>query len=219
MIRLFLVRHGENPANVHHILSFRRADFRLTSRGIRQAEALAPLLRRPGRGPDTAWWSSPLRRARHTAEVLAPPGTGIRVLEGLRELDVGELDGSGRPDDRDAYEKVIAAWRLGEETARFPGGESLAEAVERFETSLRAIADDRAEGSAAVVVGHGGLFTEALTVLLPPADRALFERAHRPRWLNCEAAELTARTDRDGRLRLRWAGWLSAARPAAGATP
>ncbi|WP_344160177.1 histidine phosphatase family protein [Nocardiopsis rhodophaea] len=206
-MRLYLVRHGENPANVYHILSCRKADFRLTFRGRRQAHALGEQLR-PHLPGDTAWWSSLLRRARHTAELLAPPATTVRPLENLRELDAGFLDGSGRTDHRRAYEAVITAWRAGDDTARFPGGESLAEATARLADALRVVAGFDPGGSA-VVVGHGGLFTEGLRALLSVDDRERFKDCHQPRWLNCEAAELTAGVAPDGHLELSWGAWHS----------
>jgi broad specificity phosphatase PhoE len=202
MTRLLLVRHGENPANVHHILSCRRADFRLTALGRRQAtEARAGL----ALGPRTRYWSSPLRRARHTAELVAPHGTPVAVLEDLRELDVGELDGSGRPADRHSFYDVVAAWRAGRDDTAFPGGENLFEATARLRRALCHVVATAGDHTA-VVVGHGGLFTEGLHRLLEPADLEAFRTAHQPRWLNCEAAEFRAR-QLDGRLRLTWRAW------------
>ncbi|WNI18807.1 histidine phosphatase family protein [Actinacidiphila sp. ITFR-21] len=210
-MRLYLVRHGENPANVHHILSYRKADFRLTAHGVGQAEGMGRLLRAlPGVG-DAAWWSSPLRRARHTAELLAPPGTAVRVVEALRELDVGDLDGSGRPDARAAYDRVIGAWRAGSARTGFPGGESHTEATARLAGALRAVVSEPGAG-AAVVVGHGGLFTEGLRALLGPGDRGRFDRASEPRWLNCEAAEVSACALPGGQLELAFAAWHSTSR-------
>jgi len=201
MTRLLLVRHGENPANVHHILSFRKADFRLTARGRRQAlEAKAAL----AVGPEARYWASPLRRARHTAELLAPPGTPVTVLEDLREFDVGVLDGSGRTDDRRVYYDAIGAWREGREQVRFPGGENMVEAVARLRNALCRIVSD-APDATAVVVGHGGLFTEGLPHLLEPPDREAFRAAAEPRWRNCEAAEFAAHGR--GRLHLTWLAW------------
>ncbi|MFF3752424.1 histidine phosphatase family protein [Streptomyces sp. NPDC002018] len=203
-MRVLLVRHGENPANVHHILSFRKADFRLTARGREQAVRLRSVL---ALGPETRYWASPLRRARHTAGLLAPYGTAIEIMEELRELDVGLLDGSGKAVDRQTYYQVIEAWRSGRAQTRFPGGEDLFDATARLRFALRHIVSSTSEATA-VVVGHGGLFTEGLLQLLDPAGRSAFQAAWEPRWLNCEAAEFSAGCDDAGEVNLTWRGWL-----------
>ncbi|MEU4180955.1 histidine phosphatase family protein [Streptomyces sp. NPDC026589] len=214
-MRLLLVRHGENPANVHHILSFRKADFRLTARGREQAVRLRATL---ALGPETRYWASPLRRARHTARLLAPYGTAIGIMEELRELDVGLLDGSGKAVDRRAYYQVIGAWRSGRVQTRFPGGEDLVNAMARLRFALRHIVSSTPEDTA-VVVGHGGLFTEGLLRLLDPAGRHAFQAACDPRWLNCEAAEFCAGCDGADEVNLTWRAWLGRTQDAAATPP
>ncbi len=80
---LVLVRHGETEAN-RLGLYLGHADLELTSRGRAQAEALAGMLPRPD-----VVVSSPLRRARQTAEHLA---AAIEIDERWIELDFGPFD-------------------------------------------------------------------------------------------------------------------------------
>ncbi|HUE99260.1 MAG TPA: histidine phosphatase family protein [Anaerolineales bacterium] len=68
MMKLYFVQHGESEANILHVISNRESPFRLTPRGRHQANTLAGNLRDV---PVTAIFSSPIRRARETAEILS----------------------------------------------------------------------------------------------------------------------------------------------------
>ena len=80
---LLLVRHGETEAN-RQGRYLGRADVELNARGRAQAATLAEVLPRPD-----VVISSPLRRARQTAEALA---TSFRVDERWIERDYGAFD-------------------------------------------------------------------------------------------------------------------------------
>ena len=105
--RLYLVRHGETDWNAAgRLLSF--TDAPLNGRGEAQASALA--LELAGVRWDRAV-SSPLVRARRTAELVLNASAGAPVLEvdeRLREVDFGPYEGwteaqlRGRPDRRHA---------------------------------------------------------------------------------------------------------------------
>jgi broad specificity phosphatase PhoE len=86
------------------------------------------------------------------------------VLEDLREVNVGDLD--GRNDDRawQAYEATLARWRSGELGQRFPGGESGDELAGRIGRALRLIAR-WAEPEDAIVVAHGASIRAAVPAL------------------------------------------------------
>src|SRR5436190_3083868 len=88
-----LVRHAESAANVERLMSHRVIDYSLTDLGREQADALGRwfLDRALARV-----YTSPLRRARETAEYIArATGAPIVEAEPLRELHVGVLDGRG----------------------------------------------------------------------------------------------------------------------------
>ena len=65
---IVLVRHGTTEQNVRGLL-LGRADPSLSADGVEQARILAALLEREGR--PTRVVTSPLRRCRETAEVIA----------------------------------------------------------------------------------------------------------------------------------------------------
>jgi probable phosphoglycerate mutase len=118
------VRHGQTAANRAGLLQG-RVDPPLTELGRRQGARLAEALagERPARV-----FTSPLRRARETAELVARlAGAGIEVDERLVELDYGEWD--GRPIG-DVSAEDWASWRRDPGFAP-PGGESLRQVAAR----------------------------------------------------------------------------------------
>ncbi|HZP57652.1 MAG TPA: histidine phosphatase family protein [Dehalococcoidia bacterium] len=127
-MRLVLVRHGETEHNRGR-LTLGRADVPLNARGLAQARALAASF---ADAPD-AVWSSPLARARVTAEAIAA-GAGLAPVldEGLIEMDVGEMEHLSAAELRDRHPEFLARWLSPEcGDARMPGGETLAEVQER----------------------------------------------------------------------------------------
>jgi broad specificity phosphatase PhoE len=163
-------RHGENVANLSRTFSYRVFDGDLTDRGIAQAQSLADRLQ-AANDRYGLLVCSPLRRARQTAEIVsARMGLPIGAeLEDLREVNVGELD--GRADDRAwrVYEAILAAWRSGQLSQRFPGGESGDELAARTRCALASIAA-QAGGMDRVVIAHGASIRAAVPVLTGQPD-------------------------------------------------
>ena len=108
---LYLVRHGESAGNVN--LGLRRSDDPpLTERGRAQAARAAAALAEL-RLEDVC--SSPLRRARETAAVIAAAsGLAPRVVEGFAEVDMGALSDSEAPEDRAERQAIFSAWLAGD---------------------------------------------------------------------------------------------------------
>ena len=137
-MNLLWARHGQNAANLTRTLSYRVYDRGLTDTGRRQAGELAERLAAAGAGPIGLLACSPLRRARQTAGIVGarlglPVGL---VLDDLREVDVGDLDGRSDAGAWDTYTRVLAAWRAGDTRARFPGGEDRDELCARLRRAL-----------------------------------------------------------------------------------
>lgn len=169
MTIVYWVRHGENVANVSRTLSHRVFDGDLTAVGRSQAHALAARLAGEGNDFGSAW-TSPLRRARQTAQILtAELGLGdAEAVEALREVDVGVLDGRSDDEAWRVYETTLTRWRSGDLGARFPGGEDGQQLADRLARALTAIA--RRDRGPALVVGHGANLRAALPVLAGVAD-------------------------------------------------
>lgn len=123
MNRLLLVRHGENRANLTKEFSHRLVDYPLTAKGRLQAEQTAAYLRGY---PVTQVFTSPLKRARETAQLIAAGmGASVSVLEPFRELNVGTLE-AAPPSTASwrLHDDIVRAWADGDADARFPEGES-----------------------------------------------------------------------------------------------
>lgn len=114
---LIVVRHGQTDANARGVL-LGRADPPLDKIGRTQvsavAAALAPLRR------DTRIISSPLRRARETAAIIAREGD-VEIDERWIELDYGTYEGRAVAD---VPEETWRQWRTDSDFAP-GGGESL----------------------------------------------------------------------------------------------
>src|SRR5688572_5361833 len=67
-MRLYFVRHGESEANTRRVISNRESPFGLMELGRQQANSLADKLKDI---PITAIFSSPVLRARKTADILS----------------------------------------------------------------------------------------------------------------------------------------------------
>jgi probable phosphoglycerate mutase len=145
---LILVRHGQSEANAAGLL-VGRLDSALTELGLRQAAAIGEMLAAAADQPIRVL-TSPLSRARHTAEIIAGSFGGELVPEvddRLIELDYGELDGL-RP--AELGRGVWAGWRSNV-TWRPPGGETLPDLHDRLEPLWDSVAADAAAGDVIAV--------------------------------------------------------------------
>ena len=156
---IYFIRHGENLANVERLMAYKVIDHPLTDQGEKQAEALGRWFLDRALG---AIYTSPLRRARQTAEKVAEAtGAPLVEREELRELNVGELDGKGDAASWALHDEVVARWRVGDLAACFPGGESYDEVFERVERAVHEVIALHLEEDVALVA-HGGIFTSVL---------------------------------------------------------
>jgi broad specificity phosphatase PhoE len=157
---LLLARHGETDDNAAGRFQGRR-DPPLNERGREQALALADLVAGEG---IRALWTSPLRRAHETAAIVGRAlGLPPEVDERLVEIDVGDWAGRTNEELAHAEPTAYGAWRAGDASFRFPGGESIAEQRERVAAALRDIA--ASSPRPALVVCHGGVIRAARRVL------------------------------------------------------
>jgi broad specificity phosphatase PhoE len=168
---LILVRHGESVANARGLL-LGRTDAELTETGRAQALAARALLE----GPVAEVRSSPLRRARDTAALLAlgPPAT---VEDQWIEVDYGEFEGQplgGIPAE---------VWRRWQRDRDFrpEGGETLAEVDRRISAACEELfavdgAGARRAYGDVVIVSHVSPIKAAVAWALGTVD--LYWRLH-----------------------------------------
>lgn len=125
--RMLLVRHGETPLS--GVRYSGRGDPELTERGRAQAGAVARRLSTVD--GVAAVVSSPLRRARATAETVASAlGLPLAVEDDLVETDFGRWDGLTFAEARERWPAEHAAWLADAATAP-PGGESVQQVARR----------------------------------------------------------------------------------------
>jgi len=163
MNRLYLVRHGENPANVTRQFSYRLVDYPLNKKGVLQARQTARYF--SGMRIDEIY-ASPLRRAVETAQIIAAPlGLTPQMDENFREMNVGDLERfPPTPENWALHCQITDAWQRGEKDVRFPGGESCAELWARFQAGLKSVLAGK-DGKNILIAGHGGLFVHTLADL------------------------------------------------------
>ncbi len=119
---LYLLRHGETAWNVERRIQG-VSETPLNDMGRAQAHALIPPLQ--GR-PFAALYTSPLRRARETADILAAAlGLEVREDERLVEMDQGDLEGMNFEQIDEKFNGFLDNWRTVPADVQMPGGENL----------------------------------------------------------------------------------------------
>jgi broad specificity phosphatase PhoE len=184
---LYLVRHGENPANLKREFSYKIVDYSLTERGVRQSQQTAAYF--AGGGPQVdAIFSSPLKRAHETAQIIgAQTGHDVTVIEEFREIDCGDFDGAPpTPEMWAEHDRILEAWRNGDHGVRFPGGENYYMLLERVRVGLAQAVAGR-DGQQIVIVAHGGIVQASLKDVCRDLDRGIIQAAPNR---NCAITEL-----------------------------
>ena len=168
---LYCVRHGESTYNVEGRLQGQSDEPRLSPLGLKHAQALVAAL---GQLKIDAIYSSPLTRARETAQPLADAlGLPVAYDDRLKEIDIGVFQGTLAAELGDRFPQEAARWRSQNPDYRIPNGESRRELMQRAEAAFQAI---HATGHAQVaVVAHGGVLAAAFKALIGvPAERNPF---------------------------------------------
>lgn len=130
---IILARHGAH-AEVGRVLSG-RSEIPLSSEGEREAAALARAAQDVGLA---SLHASPRRRTQQTAAPVATAlGLPVTTAPALDEIDFGAF--SGRSFDALAGDAAWQLWNAARDTARCPGGETMAEAVARAQAYLAAL--------------------------------------------------------------------------------
>jgi len=158
---LLLVRHGATEHNLQkpYVLQGRRLDPPLDAIGRRQVTALADAL---SNKQIAAAFSSPMRRARETAELLAAPhGAPCRVIDSIDEIDVGAWEGLAWEQVHDRWPTEARAFENDCSKQGYLGGEDFCQLAARVVPALEALRSDFA-GKTIVVVGHNGVNRAAL---------------------------------------------------------
>ena len=148
---LILVRHGAAEGSRRGILCG-RSDPRLSEAGRQEASVLQGML---ARVPQARLVSSPLQRARETAEIAAGAGRPAGVDADLQEMDFGEWEGLSYDEVATRYPDAVAGWTEFRPDFGFPGGETLADFAGRIGRVAQRLAEP--ESGTMVAFTHGGV--------------------------------------------------------------
>ena len=150
---LYLLRHGatdNNRANPPR-LQGRRTDPPLSEEGREQARKTGEFLLRL---PLDAVYSSPLLRARETAEAIAgPQGLSIQVVDGLVEVDVGVWEGHSWEEIEQTDPQAYRAFMTDASVNPYLGGENLETVLARAGPAFQQLVEGNL-GRLIAVVAH-----------------------------------------------------------------
>ncbi|HEX9682661.1 MAG TPA: histidine phosphatase family protein [Acidimicrobiales bacterium] len=156
--RLVVIRHAEPKAHVEGVIPGPQGDTGLSDLGVRQAEALRDRLaitnELDGVG---ALVTSPLPRARETAEIIAPaigPGLDLDIDPEVEEWRFGDADGLTWDEFADRHPIPETGWHP--YLHRAAGDESWAEFQVRAQRRLHELTIEHRD-TTVVVVCHGGV--------------------------------------------------------------
>ena len=175
MTRLILVRHGESNTTVARRIGGYRTCTGLSALGRQQAERLRDRwLAHPEFTADVVI-SSQFRRARETADILAPAlgGLPVNVVDGFGEHDPGEAC------DGITFDEFVATygkqdWESDPFSIGFPGGETLAAFHLRIGEAISQTVQRYPEQTV-VVCCHGGVVDAALRQALRTSPIGVFD--------------------------------------------
>ncbi|MGW6026766.1 histidine phosphatase family protein [Streptomyces sp. NPDC055099] len=152
-MRLLLIRHGQTPSNLKHLLDTEVPGPGLTPLGQEQAAALPEAL--AAEKIDALYVSTLLRTQKTAAPLAAATGLEPRIRDGIRELSAGDLEMRGDQEAAAVYMSTAFAWPGGDLERRMPGGENGREALGRFDA---VVAEAAATGAGTVaLVSHGAV--------------------------------------------------------------
>jgi broad specificity phosphatase PhoE len=156
---LYLVRHGATDANLRrpYVLQGHAIDLPLSETGRRQAACVARVL---AQVPLAAVYSSPMRRAVETAQVVAEAQQDVDthsksytvfLLDKMVECDVGRWEGLSWEQIEKEYPDAFADFQR--DPGRFPylGGESYADVARRAVPVVESLLERHAGQSVALV--------------------------------------------------------------------
>ena len=170
---IYLVRHGETDWNALGRIQG-HTDIPLNAKGIEQAQALIPIVRRLNIKSVLA---SDLSRAQETARIVTQElDLKINTDSRLREANMGEAEGMKNADMLEKYgHDSLHAWRSNSRehlSYSFPGGETGYEVLDRVTDALAHYSEFLE--SPVLVVSHGGSIRRILQNALNKSENSFW---------------------------------------------
>lgn len=150
---VYIVRHCQSCGNIDGRFQG-RYDADVTPAGEQQLELLSLRLRNERLD---AIYTSPLIRAYKTAEAVNRfHGLPIHTMNGLLEMDVGEMENLKLSEIADRFPEVAEHWDRSPDLCEFPGGETMKQVFQRVNSALDEIILNNI-GRTVLAVTHGGV--------------------------------------------------------------
>lgn len=154
MITICLLRHGETAYNAEGNKYCGRTDIPLTEKGIAQANRMQELLKD---FQFDAVFSSPLQRAKTTAEIASGRKDDVQVDDRLIEVNFGEWEGKTSDefiaDDPNSWFNWLSDPRAFHAGNTGETGQQVLDRLNNFYDELM----DKYDGKTVLVVGHNGV--------------------------------------------------------------
>lgn len=196
---LYFVRHGESEANLLGEFSNGLNKHPLTEKGVQQVYALAHNLKSL---PITDCYSSPILRAKQTAEIISTDlGIPCHITDALREFDIGILEGKSDENSWQMFWHLLDSWLVKRTwEMRIEGGESFLDIQQRFIPFIESLVHQFGSSQSHILlVGHNGTYRCMLPLILHNLD---FSFASQHSLSN--AAVVIAKTTTNGLTCLQW---------------
>src|SRR4051812_17162888 len=169
---VWLMRHGEADGMKGRCCGC--YDAPLSVEGIEQAKGAAEQL-----APESIsrMYSSNLERAFHTAQIVAEPhGLQVERIDGLAEMNFGDLEGMTYEEAEERFPDVYQSWMTRPIETQFPNGESFHQMRARVLHAFDSIVQ-RHRNESIGIVAHAGVNRIVLCRALSIPEAEMFQLA------------------------------------------
>jgi alpha-ribazole phosphatase len=169
---VWLIRHAATESMEGRCYGWH--DVPLSQDGINQARNLA---RRLARNRLDAMYTSPLRRARETARILAEPhDVSVQIIQELAEIHFGDFEGLSYEEIQVRFPEIYQQWMDQPTVVRFPNGEDFPGLQRRTLAALNSILTSNI-GKSVAAVAHAGVVRILLADALGIPNSHIFRLA------------------------------------------
>lgn len=157
-MRLYLVRHGQTDMNKRNMF-YGWTDADINETGVQQAEQLRQYFRQI---PIDAIYSSDLKRAAHTAEIIAD-GKDMKVHydSAFRELYYGDWENQTTEYIEKNYKEELRGWVTDWKDLAMPNGEKFSDFYNRVAAGVDRLVEEN-RGKNVLLVAHNGALSAML---------------------------------------------------------
>jgi len=169
---IIFLRHGQAKNNIERILTGRTPGIPLTEKGIDQAEKAAKFLEHMN---ISAIYSSPIERARHTAEIVGKHNSiDVTIDDRLIELDMGKFTGVPYDEIFNSHGNVFMKFYNGELEIAHNGVETFSEVKKRILGIVDHVIENHPDQNV-VLVTHMDPIKAMLSTIVDLTPTNLFE--------------------------------------------